>query len=207
MQRQAHYVIAMPMALRFADGPIGVSSLTLTEGVLMAQTPLGIPATCQCVYQARLITLSPETPQRELPTLQLPARAQFTIELPDAAAGTVHFSLVDTEGAEIAIDLELKTRQIIIDRSATGHSDLHERFFPVSRAQLPTEWREITFDILIDHNSVEVFLNEGELSLTVLFFPHLDANLRPRLSLSQPSGEIVIRDLRIERLECYRHKA
>ncbi|MBT1063144.1 glycoside hydrolase family 32 protein [Bowmanella sp. Y26] len=69
--------------------------------------------------------------------------------------------------------------QFYIDRSQAGRADFSEVFASRHRAPLTISDNALSIRLFLDHSAVEVFVNDGQLSMTERFFP-----TRPYTSLS-----------------------
>ncbi|WP_408735662.1 glycoside hydrolase family 32 protein [Asaia bogorensis] len=83
---------------------------------------------------------------------------------------TVRQSQDAQEGTRISYDF---TRHLLsLDRSHSGVTDFSGKFSPIHIASLLPHNNTITLHLVVDHSSVEIFANDGELRMTDLIFPH-----------------------------------
>jgi fructan beta-fructosidase len=73
------------------------------------------------------------------------------------------------EGTRIGIAPALG--QISIDRNASGRVDFHSTFPSIDRAPIVATGGKYILTVVVDHCSVEVFAQDGEVSLAELIFP------------------------------------
>jgi len=72
--------------------------------------------------------------------------------------------------------IQLKDNQLLMDRTKSGKVDFSEKF--ADKIQImPLEDKIRNFNIVLDHSSVEVLLNNGKYSMTNQFFPNEDYSI------------------------------
>lgn len=91
-----------------------------------------------------------------------------------------------------------KSNSVFVDRTNSGTHDFSSSFSAKDEVILLNDNRDITLRIFVDHSSIEVFVNDGEESLTYLIFPN---NELKKLVLSSHDGETLIHSLDIYELE------
>ena len=96
--------------------------------------------------------------------------------------GTCTVTLSNDEGEALTIRYDQKAMTLTVDRSKSGATRFSRDFAVPATA--PVHNRLTTLRIFIDNSSVEVFGNNGEVSLTTLVFPqhpytHLTLNNKP----------------------------
>ncbi|MFB0833651.1 glycoside hydrolase family 32 protein [Arthrobacter halodurans] len=134
-------------------------------------------------------------------TRQMPAAAG-TVQLIEAefTAGTAEeFGLIvrgsDKEGTRIGIN-PTKGR-LILDRTASGDTGFHAGFPSVDTAPVNTENGRYALKIYVDHCSVEIFAQQGELVLTDLIFPEKAST---GFSMYAHGGTATLENLRVTHL-------
>jgi sucrose-6-phosphate hydrolase SacC (GH32 family) len=131
-------------------------------------------------------------------TRPLPA-ATGTVQLIEAefTAGTAEeFGLVvrgsGAEGTRIGINPA--QGRLILDRTASGDTGFHDGFASVDTAPISARDGRYSLKIYVDHCSVEVFAQHGELVLTDLIFPDETST---RVSIYAHGGSATFESLRI----------
>ena len=71
----------------------------------------------------------------------------------------------------IAIGFDAKTNRFYIDRSRSGNTSFSPNFIPIAYAPRVMAKDKISFTIVSDVSSVEVFFDDGVTTMTSLFFP------------------------------------
>ena len=131
-------------------------------------------------------------------TRPLPA-ATGTVQLIEAefTPGTAEeFGLIvrgsGTEGTRISINPA--QGRLILDRTASGDTGFHDGFASVDTAPISARDGRYGLKIYVDHCSVEVFAQHGELVLTDLIFPDETST---RVSIYARGGSATFESLRI----------
>lgn len=70
---------------------------------------------------------------------------------------------------------DTRTEELTLDRAASGNTAFHDGFATVSRAQLPRRNGRIGLQILVDGSILEIFADDGALTMTELVFPDENA--------------------------------
>lgn len=81
--------------------------------------------------------------------------------------------LIVREGSseQTIISYDVKARQLFIDRSHSGKSDFNRGFASRQTAPLEADNGRIKLHVFVDRCSVEVFANDGQVTMTDLIFP------------------------------------
>ncbi|MGJ9402861.1 glycoside hydrolase family 32 protein [Arthrobacter sp. KK5.5] len=134
-------------------------------------------------------------------TRQMPAAAG-TVQVIEAefTAGTAEeFGLIvrgsDTEGTRIGINPA--EGRLILDRTASGNTGFHTGFASVDTAPINAIGGRYILKVYVDHCSVEVFAQHGELVLTDLIFPDKASN---ELTMYAHGGAATLENLRVTQL-------
>jgi fructan beta-fructosidase len=80
----------------------------------------------------------------------------------------LNFSFSNGDGEELIVSVS--RNEVAIDRSKAGISDFNSEFAATHKGSAPSKISSIR--VLLDHSSIEVFANRGELVLTDLVFPN-----------------------------------
>lgn len=112
---------------------------------------------------------------------QLGQRLRLTLDLQQAQ----QFSLTLGNGTEqLVLSLDRRQQQLLLDRSRSGRVDFEAGFARPQRAPLQFTGL-LELELVIDHSSVEIFVNGGERVLTSQLFPAAPYD-RASLSASAP---------------------
>ncbi|WP_275668491.1 glycoside hydrolase family 32 protein [Pseudoalteromonas sp. Isolate3] len=83
----------------------------------------------------------------------------------------IEIKLSSTNQESVIIQLSPKTGQLSLDRSTSGLIDFDQEFTRLQKAPVIANLENYQFDIWIDKSSIEVFINDGETTLTSVVFP------------------------------------
>ncbi len=136
------------------------------------------------------------------------------IRLPDSVPGSAHiieaeilpggaerlvFSLFgSSDGSKgTTISYDAASAQLILDRRNSGNSSFHGKFASVETAPVDLENGVLTLLIVVDHCSVEAFVQGGKVVLTDLIFPETET---PENWLSTDGGSATILKLAVSTL-------
>jgi len=87
-----------------------------------------------------------------------------------------------------------KTNSFRLDLSKTGLVDFNKNYLKEKNINRISSSNNLILDIYVDHSSVEIFIDDGEISITDLVFPEKDSN---EIKLSVNNSEIKINKLNI----------
>ena len=126
---------------------------TFPEGIRLAQNPV------QTVTRLR------GKPATEIKTRSFEIRAAMDVER-DGEAG---WKLMAKDGSYTAIGYDSVKQELFVDRTHSGLTKFSEHF--PARTSAPLSRRKtLSFDILVDRNSIEVFVDDGRVAITNLIF-------------------------------------
>ena len=101
-------------------------------------------------------------------------------------------------GDSLIIGLNNNSKTIYLDRTKSGKVDFSEKFAPnISRVKLSDMINDAKFQILLDRTSVELFVNDGEIVMTELFFPNSPLD---QISIISDDSDFIIKNLVISEL-------
>jgi fructan beta-fructosidase len=122
---------------------------TFPEGIRLVQNPV-----------QRLTSLRGQ-PAKELNTRSFEIHAAMKID----RAGQAGWKLTAKDGTYTTIGYDATKEEVFVDRTHSGH-------FPARTASpLPGKQSTLTFEIFVDRNSIEVFVDNGRIAITNLIFP------------------------------------
>lgn len=101
-------------------------------------------------------------------------------------------------GDSLIIGLNNNSKTIYLDRTKSGKVDFSEKFAPnISKVKLSDMINDAKFQILLDKTSVELFVNDGEIVMTELFFPN---NPLDQISIISEDSNFIIKNIVISEL-------
>ena len=108
------------------------------------------------------------TALRSSSIVKLPFDLRATVSL--GATEEIGWKLVESDGTATIIGYDRKGRELFVDRTHSGVIDF-SRDFPARTAVPLSVGDSLHLDILVDRSSVEVFAENGRVSITNLIFP------------------------------------
>ena len=96
-------------------------------------------------------------------------RVSFT--LGDIADQKVEIELFNDTGDKVTIGLDARASVMTLDRTKSGDVSFNEGFASVQYAPFNSKGDKDMVDIIVDHSSIEIFINQGESVMTSLVFP------------------------------------
>lgn len=94
-------------------------------------------------------------------------------------AGNVEVKVRKGAGEETVIGYDATRQEVYVDRSRSGQTDFKKEFSgrftaPLKREDIPNG--RLKMQLFVDRSSVEVFVNDGQITLTNLIFPKPESN-------------------------------
>ncbi len=125
-------------------------------------------------------------------------QAIVAFDLKNLKQDTYTISLSNKAGESLKFGINNKEKYLFIDRSKAGKIDFSEKFAStISKANLNRNQDEVTFKIILDKTSIEIFYNNGEKAMTEIFFL-----TTPFTEITATSNQdIEISDLKINQLK------
>lgn len=109
---------------------------------------------------------------------------------------TYTISFFNREGDTLSLGLDNLKNEFFLNRQKSGKVDFSEKFASnISKVKMPSGLETLGVQILLDKTSIEVFLNDGEVVLTELFFPNQPLEL---FSISSKDKDFKIQNLKIQ---------
>ncbi len=112
-------------------------------------------------------------------------------------AGVFGFSLNNTKNETLKFNFDNTTGFLSIDRKKSGLIDFNDRFAMGMNAPLMKR-NAYRIRLLVDKASAEIFINEGEITMTTLFFPTEAMN---QLKFYSNDGQLSIENIKINNLK------
>ena len=99
-------------------------------------------------------------------------RLEIVVELELGSANEVGLKLGASDSEQTIVGYDAQNQTLFIDRSASGTVDFHPQFACRHEAPLVPEDGRILLHLFIDRCSLEIFANDGIVTMTDLIFPH-----------------------------------
>ncbi len=84
------------------------------------------------------------------------------------------FILVNDAGQQLPLGIDLTNGEVYVDRTRAGKSAFSTNFAGVHKAPYQPGLNEVRFHAFIDRSSVELFIDNGKMVLTEIYFPDED---------------------------------
>jgi fructan beta-fructosidase len=101
-----------------------------------------------------------------------PAALDARLEVHAAVGHGYTIELSNAAGETVDLDVSADHQKVTVRRDRSGVTDFDPGFTAQMQAQALALGTDMRWRLLIDRSSVEVFVNEGEVALTALAFPH-----------------------------------
>ncbi|NKY39523.1 hypothetical protein HGA02_08295, partial [Cellulomonas septica] len=102
----------------------------------------------------------------------------LTAELDVATADEVGLHVRSKDGQRTVVGYDARTGRLFVDRRASGVVDLHPAFPAVHSAPVDVVDGRVRLTVVVDRSSVEVFTQDGLVTITDLVFPDADAQVQ-----------------------------
>ena len=111
--------------------------------------------------------------QRNDKQFQLPYKLEVTFDLSESSSKYFGVRLDNPETGDV-YELGFKDGRLFSDRTKSGNTDFEERFakeIHYTQTRNISDDQKVELEVFFDHSSVEIFVNNGEFSMTELYFP------------------------------------
>ena len=116
----------------------------------------------------------------------------MTVNLQETKANTFGIKLENEVGENVLIAFNKKNGILEVDRTNSNKKKFSKEFYnKVHTAPINLEKEELKIQLFIDAASLEIFINDGELNFTDIFFPSSKFN---KISLFANDGKLDIED-------------
>ncbi|MFN4147233.1 MAG: glycoside hydrolase family 32 protein [Runella sp.] len=150
--------------------PRELSLIKTTDGYRLAQMPVA--------EVVKLRVSEPQTIdiQSIVDTLVLPIQSplqeyNFTFDLTQSKASVVGLVIYNSLNEKVVIGYDKAAQEVFVDRRQSGKTSFSSKFAQKHSAPYKAG-NALTMKIFADVSSVEVFVDEGQVSFTELFFPN-----------------------------------
>ncbi|MGD9930795.1 MAG: glycoside hydrolase family 32 protein [Mangrovibacterium sp.] len=119
-------------------------------------------------------TIAPETPANQIHVdyHEIIAGGSYQVEMEIIPAEIDQFTIsLGNELEDLTISYSTTDGEFTIDRSNSGHVTFNNLFMREIRCDYQATGATLPLTLLVDQNSVELFINQGEKVMTALFFP------------------------------------
>jgi fructan beta-fructosidase len=150
--------------------PRNLSLKTTSEGLRLVSVPVKEVSAAEQVInevgpfsgQNKVLLNSPSLSENAF-------RVNFALS--NIAQQKIEIELFNLTGDKVLITLDTVNASLTLDRTQSGDVSFDEGFAGVQYAPFHSLGNKDTVDIIVDHSSIEIFINEGESVMTALVFP------------------------------------
>ena len=170
------------------------SAMTIPRELRLVSTHAGVslrqvPATELRQLRRRSVTLAPARLSMPLDlTGGLGPNGgllEISLQLETRHAGLVELTFSNALGQQTVLRMDRRRRLYEVDRSRSGAVDFAPGFADVASAPLKGDGDALELHLLLDHASLEAFINDGDTVFTTIFFPTVPYD---RVTLSADHG-------------------
>ena len=131
-------------------------------------------------------------------------RSSLSFEMNFSSNNYERFSIVlnNNNGEKVDIILDLQESTATIDRSQSGLTDFEESFANLQNCPLPKDFILKDLELILDHSSIEVFINKGQRVMTSLVFPEKPYS---KIEIKCEDGEMAIDNILLRSIESVLH--
>lgn len=119
---------------------------------------------------------------------------ELTVRVQDADAVDIRLRHAEDGSGGAVVRFDARSQEVVVDRTAASGDGIHPLFTAVGRAPRLEGGPLIDLQIVLDDRSIEVFADDGTVSLTELIYPETGAS---GLSIEPVGGSAVVEALRI----------
>lgn len=113
--------------------------------------------------------------------------ARVQIQLAHTACPDFKLKFSNAQGDYSIVGFDSTGKNYYIDRTKSGKTEFSEDFAGIHKTQKKQSSNKIDLDIFLDHASIEVFVNGGEIVITDIVFPEIPYDI---IELVVDEGEI-----------------
>ncbi|GAA0853126.1 glycoside hydrolase family 32 protein [Aliiglaciecola litoralis] len=180
--------MTVPRELSLVKSQHGFRLSSKPASELSAQTTTLLSQPQLVVHQSPLLLANSES----LPTAAI-NHSRLTFNINASQTSQIELRYSNQLKEQLSITLDLKSRQLILDRSQSGITDFNHHFANIQTAPLTDIEATMDIDILYDNSIVEIFVNGGSTVMTVLVFPNQSFDKIEIMS----SDEVTMTDLKL----------
>jgi fructan beta-fructosidase len=179
------------LALTYEKGKYYLSSRPVSElTILRKESKSIIPEEVSNSSDADLIIEDQGLNQSEI---------EFELKIPEGYNDSLGIILENNIGENTIIGYSVPGKHIFIDRTKSGNTSFSERFAGVATAPYESG-RTLKMHLFIDASSVELFVDNGKLVMTSLFFPAESYTKLRFFSKSPKSYPEIVRYYKLENI-------
>lgn len=149
--------------------PRKISLKSFTEGLRLVQSPVSQLESLR--YDSKKFDNMVIQPGKNILKKLSGESYEIEAEFEMGTAEEFGFKLRKSDSEETKISYKTNNNMLSVNRSHSGNVSFNENFRRINSAELKPADNKIKLHIFVDASSVEVFVNDGEVSMTSLIFP------------------------------------
>ncbi len=147
------------------------SAMTLPRELTLAQKNDRISLRSMPVKEVEELIISKHPINTLTKRINIPDLSRIKLLFNAPSKGKVVIKLENELNESIEIGYNHDVQQLFVDRRKSGKVDFQEDFSGVHSAPVQELTDSLAFTIYVDHSSIEVFLNNGQVVMTEIAFP------------------------------------
>lgn len=181
--------MTLPRLLRLHQTPAGIR---------LRQQPLSLESLRQESVHYQGLVIPADAPFRaELGGQALELRADFAVPAGAAAQFGIRLIFAAPE-AVVTVGYAGQDNTLFIDRARSGVADFHPDFAARHQVRLEPDGQTLRLHLILDHSSLELFANEGQVAMTEQIFPQSGP---VQLEIYSQGGPVTLNHLAVHRLK------
>ena len=123
----------------------------------------------------------------------------FTVE--PGISKVAGIKILKNKGEETVISYESSSKQLLLDRTKSGNVEFNKSFPSVEKANVSLHNGSLKVKVLVDKCIVEVFVNDGETTITDLVFPREN---KGKIQLFSEGGKAIFKSVKVWNIKSVR---
>lgn len=153
------------------------SGMTIPRKLSLVNTPKGIRLNQMPIENYKNLRLEKKIIQKQAVTknvlihnASVQKEINLNFNISTSTASEFGFIISNSKNEKVIIGFDKMTQKVFVDRRNAGKSDFSPKFAAIHSANI--EDNHLSIKALIDNASIELFVNNGKVAITDLFFPN-----------------------------------
>jgi len=176
--------------------PREVGLIEVDEEIKLVQTPVAELQNLRTekVSWEQLVVTEKDNLRIKDMTTPLEIVAEFEL----ATAGEFGFKIGDLEAEKTTVGYNVSAEEVFVNRTNSGRKDFTGEFGAEHTAILKPQEDKVKLRILVDWSSIELFANQGQVTMTERIFPE---GQEEKIKLYEVDGEVTLKSMQVYKLE------